>query len=144
MARWWTWAEGVALRLKFNRHYAKHHGTLVLTAQGIRLERYSVQGRIIALSPVWSLRWRQVQAIHAFKRDLLSVDLICLAFALPDGVVEVDEEMEGYHSLVTELPNRFPGIDAGWWEKVAHPPFATNWTTLWTTESSSARSALGA
>jgi hypothetical protein len=140
VGRWWTWAEGVALRLKFNRQYAKHHGTLVLTTQGIRLERYSIQGRMIALSPVWSFRWREVQAIHAFN----SVDLICLAFDLPDGVVEVDEEMEGYHSLMTELSDQFPSIDAGWWKKVAHPAFATNWTTLWTTESSSARSGCGA
>jgi hypothetical protein len=72
--------------------------------------------------------------IHAFKRDLFTVDLICLAFSLPDGVVQVDEEMVGYQSLLAELPSHYPGYYAGWWEKVAHPPFATNWTLLWSAE----------
>ena len=76
--------------------------------------------------------WSQVNQINAFKRDLFSIDLICFEFYLEKGtVVEVDEEMENFDRLVEVLPVRFEGFDTGWWDKVAKPAFATNFTEVW-------------
>ncbi len=76
--------------------------------------------------------WEEVREIVAFKRDLLTVDLICLGFRISDSddYFEIDEEDAGYQTLVSELERRFD-IDEGWWSKVAFPPFGTNAMTLW-------------
>ena len=79
------------------------------------------------------VEWSQVNRINAFKRDLFSVDLICLEFH-QEGVeapVEIDEEMDGYAVLKKILPDKFEGFDRDWWPKVAHPAFATNFSKLW-------------
>ena len=84
-----------------------------------------------------AVKWERVRLIDAFKRDLFTVDLICLRFyeqgeGLP---VEVNEEMDGFGPLVDALPMKFEGFDQAWWDKVAKPAFATNLTELWTSDS---------
>jgi len=79
-----------------------------------------------------SLRWNDVNAVLAYKRDLYLTDLICLAFATHDSTIEVDEEMQGWSQLVEELPRLLPGTPplSDWWERVAKPPFAACVTKL--------------
>jgi hypothetical protein len=55
-----------------------------------------------------SLRWNEVKAVIAFKRDLYSTGLICLGFLGPDGTIEVDEEMHGWSQRVEGLPGLLP------------------------------------
>ena len=80
-----------------------------------------------------SLEWRHVDAVLAYKRDLYTVDLICLGFVTPNGTIEVHEEMQGWSELVEQLPSRFPGVPplSDWWERVAKPPFAPSVTKLY-------------
>jgi hypothetical protein len=40
-----------------------------------------------------------VQSIAVFKRDLMTVDLICMQFELPDRVVEAHEQMTGFDAM---------------------------------------------
>ena len=82
--------------------------------------------------PSASLQWRDLNAIVAYKRDLYTVDLICLGFVTANGTIEVHEEMEGWSRLIEELPVRFPGVPplSDWWERVAKPPFAPSVTKL--------------
>lgn len=84
-----------------------------------------------------SSKWSEVTAIHAFKRDVFAYDLLCVAITDPEGVIELDEEMEGWENLIEALPSYLPGTlsRADWWEKVAFPTFATNMTTLYSKES---------
>jgi len=79
-----------------------------------------------------SMRWNEVKAVIAFKRDLYTTDLICLGFLGPDGTIEVDEEMHGWSQLVEGLPGLLPGTPSlsDWWEQVAKPPFASRVTKL--------------
>jgi len=78
------------------------------------------------------VHWSDVLRILAFKRDLLVVDSICLAFQLADETtVEVNEEIEGFLALVSALELRF-GIGRGWLWDIALPPFAENLRELWT------------
>jgi hypothetical protein len=75
--------------------------------------------------------WADVRAIAAFKQDLLAVDLLCMEFELPDGVVVIDEGMTGFDLLTRSVSMRFPGIDRDWRSRVTYPPFATNYEELW-------------
>ena len=75
------------------------------------------------------LHWRDVIRVEAFKRDLFAVDLICLAFIENGNLeVEVNEEMDGWNSLVERLPEYLPGCQkfAEWFQPVAVPPFELN------------------
>jgi hypothetical protein len=78
------------------------------------------------------MRWNEVKAVIAFKRDLYATDLICLGFLGPDRTIEVDEEMHGWLQLVEGLPDLLPGTPSlsDWWEQVAKPPFAPSVTKL--------------
>ncbi|MBZ5615254.1 MAG: hypothetical protein LAO23_14695 [Acidobacteriia bacterium] len=83
--------------------------------------------------PNASLAWDEVDTVLAYKRDLYTVDLICLGFVTPERTIEVHEEMQGWSQLVEQLPSRLRGMPpfSGWWESVAKPPFAPSVTTLY-------------
>jgi hypothetical protein len=82
---------------------------------------------------VHSIAWSDIVRVVAFKRDWLTVDCICLAFATADGTTtEVNEEMEGWEALTDALPKYLPG-SKDWSEcfsQVAFPAFATNETVI--------------
>jgi hypothetical protein len=80
------------------------------------------------------LAWKDVNKIEAFKRDLYVVDLICLLMVLEDDkALEINEEMEGWTSLVEKLPEYFPGCQKleEWFLRVAVPPFKPNATEIY-------------
>lgn len=82
---------------------------------------------------VTSLTWDEAISIKAFKRDLWAVDLICLEIELRGGNrIEVNEEMDGWDSLVQKLPEYLPGCTAfaDWFEIVALPAFKLNLTSI--------------
>jgi hypothetical protein len=80
----------------------------------------------------WQLRWSEVNAIVAWKIDLITTDLICLGFYTgPDPPHCVcNEEQQGWNVMQRTLVRQF-GIDAGWSLDVALPAFETNLTLLW-------------
>jgi hypothetical protein len=79
------------------------------------------------------LRWIEVEEVHAFKRDLFSIDLICLAFKRvgKEEYYEIHEDMVGYHDLLQVLPTRLPGFSSEWFSSVACPAFKTNNQVIW-------------
>ena len=80
------------------------------------------------------ISWRETIRIEVFKRDLFSVDLICLTFFLRDDrALEINEEMNGWKSLVEKLPEYLPGCQTleEWFPTVAFPPFKTNRTIIY-------------
>jgi hypothetical protein len=73
-----------------------------------------------------AFRWRDVSEIRAFKRDLLVVDDIRLAFQA-DGVWhEFSEELRGFSQLSEVMGDIFESIPLGWHAEVMFPPFTTN------------------
>ncbi|MCC6357786.1 MAG: hypothetical protein IT450_03505 [Phycisphaerales bacterium] len=77
------------------------------------------------------LAWDTVTGIAAYKRDLFSVDLVCLAlFRDGDEPVEFAEDMPGWDEFTDALERRF-GVRSGWYSQVCLPPFALSWLTLW-------------
>jgi hypothetical protein len=81
----------------------------------------------------WELQWREVEEVHAFKRDLFSSDLICLAFKKTgkEEYYEIHEEMAGYHDLLEILPTRLPKFTSDWFSRVAFPAFKGNHRIIW-------------
>lgn len=81
------------------------------------------------------LRWNEVGAVLAYKRDCLMIDQIRVALADLSGLVRIDisEEDAGYRMLIDELPRRLDGCLAPeeWFTRVAFPAFATNMTELY-------------
>ena|GEM_PF-1018303 len=78
--------------------------------------------------------WQDTVSVEAFKRDLYAVDLICITFHLRNKkVVEIDEEMDGWESLMTSLPEYLPGCQTfgEWYTDVAVPAFKTNLTVIY-------------
>jgi hypothetical protein len=80
-----------------------------------------------------AIHWSEIKAVYAYKRDCFAVDQINLALEFEDGTsIQISENDEGYTEFLKALPTGIDGFPAEqeWWEKVALPPFATNWTCL--------------
>jgi hypothetical protein len=72
------------------------------------------------------IAWPSVRSAFAFKRDLFTRDLICLALVTPEGVVEFNECDATWSEVIAALPARLPGSVpyAAWYLDVAAEPFA--------------------
>jgi hypothetical protein len=77
---------------------------------------------------VWRFRWDAVTRIVTYKRDLFTVDLICLDFFLEPQQLSYSthEEMQGFRDLCEQMSRLFPSIGEGWWSEVAFPAFTPN------------------
>lgn len=83
------------------------------------------------LSTIWRVAWDEIVEIGAFKRDMLTVDDLCLAFRGSSGWLVCDEEAAGWGELNDALAVRFGVRYEDWSPLVATPAFAENWTVLW-------------
>jgi hypothetical protein len=76
-----------------------------------------------------SMNWSEVCKAAAFKRDLFSVDLVCLFLSRHDGSgLELDEDMKAWKEFIAALPSFLPTCrdPEQWFREVAFPAFATN------------------
>ncbi|HVU48038.1 MAG TPA: hypothetical protein VHD85_18050 [Terracidiphilus sp.] len=82
------------------------------------------------------LAWDQVANVFAYKRDLYSEDQICFVIECIDFRIEVREGDEGYESLIAQMQSNIVGFPSAskWWETLALPPFAPNWTKIYSRE----------
>jgi hypothetical protein len=76
------------------------------------------------------LAWDEIATVEVFKRDLFTLDLVCLALARvgTEDVIEVDEEDPRWLDLVDALPSYLPGCRTlgEWFTDVAFPAFEEN------------------
>lgn len=96
-----------------------------LTHEGFELHRGGVS--------VGGVAWREVERITAFKRDLITVDSICLEFKLAGekGFFEVNDDVGGFWELVGLIKEIFPTSLQDWEEAVGKPVFAPNITVIY-------------
>lgn len=78
-------------------------------------------------------QWSVIKEIFVYKRDIFSVDLICIGFRIDEEgtYYEIHEDIQGYKEFITFLESKFQDINKDWFIKVAFPPFATNTQTIW-------------
>ena len=79
-----------------------------------------------------TIEWAQVREIVAYRRDPGEKDLLCLGFriAIMDDYIEVDEETEGYQTLLKKIYEAFPSLKQKWWLEVTSS-YGVNWTTIY-------------
>ena len=90
--------------------------------------------------PPASRNWTEVLRVTAYKRDLFTVDMICVrVMFMEQDVIELNEDMPGWQAFVEALPVHLPGCTAydNWFIQVAFPAFETNLTTLFDRNSES-------
>ncbi len=80
-----------------------------------------------------SIEWASIRSITAYKRDLITTDLVCLQieFGSEPRYFQISEEWLGFANLTESLASRF-AFPADWQETVVQPPFATNDKILFT------------
>ncbi|MBZ2210103.1 hypothetical protein [Massilia soli] len=78
-----------------------------------------------------SFTWDEVNAIKAYKIDLLTWDEIrvVVSFGRPETVIELSEEQEGFEAFIRTAEQKL-SFPKGWWERLAKPAFETCETTL--------------
>jgi len=101
------------------------YGTVAGGVEGLRIK--SGQG------DASELHWSEVEEVHAYKRDLFTTDLICLAFKKSgsEEYYEIHEEMAGYHDLLEVLQSRLPKFTLDCIFDVAVPAFETKHKIIW-------------
>lgn len=93
---------------------------IAFTSEGFELRK--------AESLVGGIKWAEIRKIVAFKRDLVTSDIVCLEFHLlgTDQVFEVNDDVGGFWDLVRRLKEVFPSSDQEWEAAVIRPAFARN------------------
>jgi hypothetical protein len=97
----------LSLLAKILRPFRRHPSPaarIIPSGAGLVVEAITCDG-----TSRFSCEWSAIDRAEAFKRDLLSVDLICLELRAHGEWVEVNEEMAGWDDLLVELPERLPG-----------------------------------
>lgn len=81
------------------------------------------------------VRFDEVQAVIAWKRDKLTSDLVCCDFVTDsregEQVRTVHEELAGFQALMTRFAV-LPGVDQHSWEAVIGTAFATDRRIIYT------------
>lgn len=110
----------------------------------------TVTGNTTSLKICWSkgdsveLPWGEIEEVHAFKKDLLTTDLICLAFKSlgSSEYFEIHEEMAGYHDLLNVMQESLPKFDLSWVLDVAFPAFERKHQIVWKRSTGAASSTI--
>ena len=75
-----------------------------------------------------------INVISAFKRDMLTTDLVCFEIEYcrekKPVVIEINEEMADF-DLLAERISQMKGFVPNWRELVIKPPFATQRTCVY-------------
>lgn len=72
--------------------------------------------------------WKEITEIYAYKRDLYTVDMICLSIGLGKNneAIEVNEEMLNLFELTKGFSQHLSGFDSEWHTEVVLPSFKLN------------------
>lgn len=77
------------------------------------------------------LRWVDIEQIVAYKRDLMTIDEICLDIVMGGWTITFSESLPGWNQFLLKLKAAFPSLPDNWEHQIVHPPFATNYTVLY-------------
>lgn len=102
----------------------------------LSMKLVSVPSHPIRRLMLYLYNWQEITAVVAFKRDCVTVDLICLLVADNNRQLEINEEDIGWHACAWSIEKHLPGSIPydSWWRVVAQPAFATNSTIIYSKE----------
>ena len=81
------------------------------------------------------IKWADIDALVAYKSDLLTTDEICLDIVWGEWQTTITEQTPGWHQFIEKIKTIFPGIPPNWDTEITQPPFAENRTILYQRES---------
>jgi hypothetical protein len=105
----------MALWRRYQNWRRRHEALVVVTPDGFRL---------IYGAASHGAAWASVRSITAFKRDAYTHDCVCLLLALPEAVIEIREDMEGFAALCEAMERRF-NLSPAWYLDITTPVFET-------------------
>ena len=78
------------------------------------------------------LSWHEIAEIVAYKRDLYTVDQVCVAFRVrgAEDFFALEEDNPSWEVVLAATNERFDLLD-GWFAEVDRDAFQTNWKTIW-------------
>lgn len=78
------------------------------------------------------LSWSDVQEVVTFKEDAYAVEVICVVLRTKNGrELLISEDWNGFDTVMGEALRRLSEMEKDWWQKVAFPPFETNYHSIW-------------
>ena len=113
----------------------RHSSSLLFDSVSIRLTvdgfELREEERVVA-----GAKWADIVEARAFKRDLITTDLICVLCRIgtgsdDDSGVEVHGEMPGFAGWMNALPAHLPGVEADWFGLIMLPPMKTCERLIW-------------
>jgi hypothetical protein len=97
-------------------------GKFVYYEDGIVMDFISGQQKIL---------WTDVEQLIAYKRDLLTIDVICLDIIFDNKRMTINEDTPGWYQFIKKTKLIFPSIPVDWDMKIMHPAFQTNLTIIY-------------
>ena len=62
--------------------------------------------------------WAEIETITAYRRELISYDMLCLGCRLADGsVIELWEESSGFAGVLAQMAKLFGDVPDTWYEQ---------------------------
>lgn len=77
------------------------------------------------------IKWSDISTILGYKKDLLTIDTICVDIIYNKSSLTVCEETPGWFQFVTKLKKQFPNIPSDWDTEIALPAFERKLTLLY-------------
>lgn len=85
--------------------------------------------------PAIRVLWSEINQILAYKRDLVTEDLVCWDITVTKNersqTYSLHEELDGFGLLVDCISHKLTSFDKIWRQKIITPPFAENLTILY-------------
>lgn len=75
--------------------------------------------------------WDSITEISVYKVVSMTIDDIVMEIIYNDRMLKITEETTGWNEFTDRLEKEFPSIPSDWFQKVTHPAFATNFTTIY-------------
>lgn len=79
-------------------------------------------------------KWNEIEEINVYKKDLLTVDLICMDIVFGETYITFTEDTIGWYHLVKKLKEIFTHIPKDWDSEIILPPFETSFKTIYKRE----------
>lgn len=94
-----------------------------LVKDDVRFRKLTSSSTGVYLSSKKLFNWTEISSIEAYKRDMVTQDLICLDIYLSTGIIlTLHEELKGYETFKTIMHQQL-SLNKDWMLSVISPPF---------------------
>ena len=77
------------------------------------------------------VKWADIERLIAYKKDLVTIDEICLDIIYNNREITLTEETAGWYQFLQKIRLVFPSILENWDRDITNPAFATNLRILY-------------